>query len=56
VRGETSDILTADTLEQMQARADDIEIVIVPGVGHAPFLDDAGSLAALDRLLDRAKA
>jgi pimeloyl-ACP methyl ester carboxylesterase len=56
VRGESSDILSADTLAAMQAKADDMEVVIVPGVGHAPFLDDAGSLAALDRLLDRAKA
>lgn len=54
VRGETSDILSPDTLEKMQARADGMEVVIVPGIGHAPFLDDDASLAALGRLLDRA--
>lgn len=56
VRGETSDILSPDTLEKMQAIADDMEVVIVPATGHAPFLDDAASLAALDRLLDRVQA
>lgn len=55
VRGETSDILAADTLKKMREKAGDLEVVIVPGVGHAPFLDDAGSLAALDRLLDRVR-
>ena len=29
------------------------ELVTVPGVGHAPTLDEPESVAAIDRLLDR---
>ena len=56
VRGETSDILSPETLARMNDQADDAEIVIVPEVGHAPYLEDDASLAALDRLLDRIAA
>ena len=37
----------------MATAIDDVELVIVPRVGHAPSFDEPESLAALDRLLAR---
>jgi pimeloyl-ACP methyl ester carboxylesterase len=51
VRGELSRILSADTAREMQCRVPALEVVEVPRTGHAPTLDDASSLAAIDRLL-----
>jgi pimeloyl-ACP methyl ester carboxylesterase len=31
----------------------DVEVVTVPGVGHAPDLDEPESVEAIDRLLER---
>ena len=53
VRGGASDLLKPDTLEQMVARHGDAETVIIPEVGHAPTLDEAEAVAAIDRLLAR---
>ncbi len=54
LRGERSDLLSAETVQRMVA---DIgakaELVTVPGVGHAPALDEPESIAAIDRLLAR---
>ncbi len=36
VRGETSDILRADTFAEMQARHDNLETLLIPGQGHTP--------------------
>jgi len=55
VRGEQSDLLTQNTLEQMQAQMPLMESVTVPDVGHAPTLDEPEAQAAIDRLLSRAK-
>jgi pimeloyl-ACP methyl ester carboxylesterase len=38
IRGENSDLLSAETLEQMAAAHQRFESVIVPGEGHAPLL------------------
>jgi pimeloyl-ACP methyl ester carboxylesterase len=51
LRGGLSDILSADILARMAARLDDCEAVTVPDVGHAPMLDEAEAVAAIDRLL-----
>jgi len=56
LRGELSDLLSADTAERMASEIDDVELVTVPGTGHAPSLDEPESLAALDRLLERVLA
>jgi len=56
LRGELSDLLSADTAERMASDFADVELVTVPGVGHAPSLDEPESLAALDRLLERVLA
>lgn len=54
VRGGLSDLLSAQTAEEMVARHPDAELVTVPGVGHAPLLEEPEALAAIDRLLARA--
>lgn len=53
LRGEKSDLLTETVLERMAREITDVEVVTIPGVGHAPDLEEPESLAALDRLLDR---
>ncbi len=53
LRGETSDIISAETAAQMAARNPDLDLVTLPGIGHAPTLDEPESIAALDRLLSR---
>lgn len=47
VRGETSDILSRETLREMQRRRPDLIVANVPGRGHVPFLDEPESLEAL---------
>jgi pimeloyl-ACP methyl ester carboxylesterase len=51
VRGERSDILSAATAEKMAERLPGCELVTVPGVGHAPTLDEPEAVAAIERLL-----
>lgn len=53
LRGERSDILSADTQAAMAARIPGLEAVTVPGVGHAPTLDEPAAVAAIDRFLGR---
>ena len=53
LRGELSDLLSADVATRMASELSDVELVTVPRVGHAPSLDEPASLAAIDRLLDR---
>jgi pimeloyl-ACP methyl ester carboxylesterase len=54
LRGELSDVLTAATFERMARELPDAQAVTVPGVGHAPLLDEPAAVAALDVLLGRA--
>ncbi|HVJ01307.1 MAG TPA: alpha/beta hydrolase [Sphingomonas sp.] len=51
VRGERSDILSADTADRMLARLGKGELVTVAGVGHAPTLEEPEAVAGIDRLL-----
>lgn len=51
VRGERSDILSAETAAQMAARAPRAELFTLPRTGHAPTLDEPECAAAIDRLL-----
>ena len=53
VRGEKSDLLSAATAEAMRGTSDDVDLVTVPGVGHAPTLDEPEAAAAIDRFLQR---
>lgn len=51
VRGARSDVLAPATLAAMRARVPAITTVEVPGVGHAPTLDEPEAVVAIDRLL-----
>lgn len=53
LRGELSDLLSAEVAARMATEISDIELVTVPRVGHAPSFDEPESIAALERLLDR---
>ena len=52
VRGEKSDLLTAEDTERMQSAVPSIKLVTVPGVGHAPELDEPAAVAAIDEFLE----
>lgn len=52
IRGEISDILSAETLDRMAREIPNARIAIVPRTGHAPILDEPESLAAIDDLLE----
>ena len=47
VRGETSDLLSETIAAKMRKRATKMDYVEVPGVGHAPMLDEAEAKAAI---------
>lgn len=47
VRGETSDLLSPEIAAKMQKRAPKMDFVEVPGVGHAPMLDEPEAKAAI---------
>lgn len=51
VRGERSDLVSAAALEKMHAAAPLMQSVTVPGVGHAPMLDEPEAVAAIDAFL-----
>ena len=47
VRGQITDILMTSTLEEMRRRKPDLQLAVVPDVGHAPFLTEPAAWAAL---------
>lgn len=51
IRGELSDVLTVATVARMQELKPDLELVRVRDRGHAPLLDEAEALAAIERFL-----
>ena len=51
IRGERSDLLSADAAERMKREAPAMQLAVVPGVGHAPDLDEPEALAAIDAFL-----
>lgn len=53
---ETSDILSPDTAAKMLDNLPHMRLTTVPGVGHAPLLDEDESSAAIDDLLLRVDA
>lgn len=55
LRGETSDILSDVTAREMQSRLPGAAYVTVPGVGHAPTLDEPVAITAIHALLARVK-
>ena len=53
LRGELSDLLSAETVERMTAENPAMEAATVPRVGHAPTLDEPEAIVAIERLLGR---
>lgn len=53
IRGELSDIFSAATQEEMCRRQPTIEAATVPGVGHAPTLEEPAAVAALEAFFAR---
>ena len=52
LRGETSDLLLAETAEEMRRRGPRAEVVTIAGCGHAPALNVPAQFALVDRFLD----
>lgn len=52
IRGAKSDLLTAETVAKMHAVAPAMKLALVPGVGHAPELNEPEAVAAIDEFLD----
>ena len=53
LRGGHNDLLSDAAFERMAEEIPDVEVVTVPGVGHAPDLGEPEAVAAIDRLLER---
>ena len=51
IRGAKSDLLTEETAIRMQQVAPNMKLAVVPGVGHAPELNEAEAVAAIDEFL-----
>lgn len=51
IRGGTSDLLGADIAAKMQKAAPDMRYAEIPGVGHAPMLDEPEAKAAIFEFL-----
>lgn len=56
IRGANSDILSAETMAEMQRRHPGMMAVSVPDRGHVPFLDEPESLAAIEAMLGAGEA
>jgi pimeloyl-ACP methyl ester carboxylesterase len=55
IRGELSDVLSTATAQAMVGRLHDATYIDVPGVGHAPTLDEPEASAAIDAFLPTLK-
>jgi pimeloyl-ACP methyl ester carboxylesterase len=51
IRGETSDIVSAEIANQMQQMAPQLRRVDIPGVGHAPMLTEPEAVDAIEQFL-----
>ena len=51
LRGELSDLITADTAARMAKAAPSLQTVVIPGVGHAPMLDEPVAVDAIAQFL-----
>ncbi|MBN8529513.1 MAG: alpha/beta hydrolase [Caulobacterales bacterium] len=54
IRGETSDLLSPDIAARMQKTAKKMWFAEVPGIGHAPMLDEPEAKAAIFEFLNQA--
>ena len=55
VRGEVSDILLPPTIARMHASHPDMKVVSLPGIGHAPTLNEPTIVAALRGFVELAE-
>jgi pimeloyl-ACP methyl ester carboxylesterase len=53
VRGEQSDLLSADAVRRMRRHAPKAKAVTVTGAGHAPTLTEPDAVAAIDSFLSK---
>jgi pimeloyl-ACP methyl ester carboxylesterase len=53
MRGELSDLLSAETERRMAEEVPTLETVLVPRAGHAPTLDEPAAVEAIERFLER---
>jgi pimeloyl-ACP methyl ester carboxylesterase len=51
IRGANSDLLTRETVAQMQDRRPDMQVAEIPGRAHIPFLDEPEALALITGFL-----
>jgi pimeloyl-ACP methyl ester carboxylesterase len=56
VRGANSDILSAETVEEMKARHPAMEVLVVPDQGHAPLLVEPEVIARIGQFAERCDA
>ena len=52
LRGEVSDLLSPEAFARMKQAAPNARFAVVPGVGHAPMLDEPAAVAAIDAFLE----
>ncbi len=55
IRGENSDILSADTQAEMARRHPHFQALVVAGQGHPPLLLDGPTIAAIEAFISRAE-
>ena len=53
IKGANSNLLSADTLAEMQERQPDMISAVVPGRGHIPFLDEPEAVATLQSWVEQ---
>ena len=51
MRGELSDILSAEIVERMHAVKPDLQVATIPGIGHSPYIEGPEMLGAIDEFL-----
>ncbi len=55
IHGQNSNLLSHETVVEMQKRSPDMILGSVPGRGHVPFLDEPEAVTALNEWLERLK-
>lgn len=55
IRGENSDLLTAETMGKMKKLSPSLKTLTVKDRGHAPFLDEPGVVEAIEKVIAQAE-